>query len=146
MNVRRLETEAIRDAIMSVSGDGVTRMFGPPIVVNPDDVGQVVIGKATRDGNGIMVAKTEASDDLFRRTIHVQVRRSMTLGMLEPFDVAATTPEKPPVLLAYAPSKPSADEAPFEAVLGKPAGNVLVPNVDAKHAWVNSPLPASGAH
>jgi hypothetical protein len=92
MNVRRLETEAIRDAIVAVSGDGVTRMFGPSITVNPDDVGQIVIGKATRDGNGIMVAKTEASDDLFRRTIYVQVRRSMPLGMLEPFDAPSTAP------------------------------------------------------
>ncbi len=92
MNVRRLETEAIRDAVIAVAGDRVARMFGPPITVNPDDVGQIVIGKATRDGNGIMVARTEASDDLFRRSIYVQVRRSMPLGMLEPFDLPSTAP------------------------------------------------------
>ncbi len=92
MSVRRLETEAIRDSVISVSGERVARMDGPAIAVNPDDVGQIIIGRATRDGNGIMVAKTEASDDLLRRTIYVQVRRTMPLGMLEPFDVASTAP------------------------------------------------------
>jgi mono/diheme cytochrome c family protein len=92
MNVRRLETEAIRDSLIAVSGDRVATMYGPAIAVNPDEVGQIIIGRATRDGNGIMVAKTEHSDDIFRRTVYVQVRRTMPLGMLEPFDVASTAP------------------------------------------------------
>jgi hypothetical protein len=92
MPVRRLEAEAIRDAMLEVSGARVDRMYGPPITVNPDDVGQVVIGSATRDGNGIRVAKTAQSDDLFRRTVYVQVRRSMPLGTLEPFDIAPSAP------------------------------------------------------
>ncbi len=92
MTVRRLETEAIRDAILDVSGSREYSMFGPPSTVNPDEVGQIIIGKATRDGNGILVAKAENDPERFRRSLYVQVRRSMPLGMLEPFDVASTAP------------------------------------------------------
>jgi hypothetical protein len=92
MSVRRLEAEAIRDAILEVSGNRSDRMLGPSSTVNPDEVGQVIIGKATRDGNGILVAKPDTGEDQYRRSVYVQVRRSMLLGMLEPFDVASTAP------------------------------------------------------
>ena len=53
-----------------------------------------------------------------------------------------------PVLLAYAPADNlDATKAPFDAVMAKPKARpdmgVMVPNVDANHAWVNDPLPAS---
>lgn len=92
MSVRRLEAEAIRDAILDVSGSRSQQMLGPSATVNPDEVGQVIIGKATRDGNGILVAQPDTGEDQFRRSIYIQVRRSMPLGMLEPFDVASTAP------------------------------------------------------
>ena len=92
MSVRRLEAEAIRDALLEVSGSRGNTMYGPVATVNPDEVGQVIIGKATRDGNGILVAKADDSPEQFRRSIYVQVRRSMPLGMLEPFDVPSTAP------------------------------------------------------
>jgi hypothetical protein len=92
MPVRRLEAEAIRDAILEISGSRSQAMSGPAATVNPDEVGQVIIGKATRDGNGILVAKPDTGEDQFRRSIYIQVRRSMPLGMLEPFDVASTAP------------------------------------------------------
>jgi len=92
MSVRRLETEAIRDALLEVTGLRTPTMFGPASNVNPDDVGQVIVGKATRDGNGILVAKFEDSPEQFRRSVYVQVRRSMPLGLMEPFDIAAMSP------------------------------------------------------
>lgn len=92
MNVRRLEAEAIRDAMLEASGTRTRTMFGPAAKVNPDDVGQVVIGQATRDGNGILVAKSEDTPEQYRRGIYIQVRRSMPLGTLEPFDLATVTP------------------------------------------------------
>jgi hypothetical protein len=92
MAVRRLEAEAIRDALLEVSGSRQTSMFGPASTVNPDEVGQVIVGKATRDGNGILIAKADDSPEQFRRSIYVEVRRSLPLGMLEPFDVANTAP------------------------------------------------------
>jgi hypothetical protein len=92
MSVRRLEAEAIRDAMLEVSGMRTSILFGPPSSVNPDEVGQIVIGVAVRDGNGIKVTKGDDSPDKFRRSIYIQVRRSMPLGTLEPFDMAAVTP------------------------------------------------------
>lgn len=92
MSVRRLQSETLRDAMLSIGGQLVLAMHGPPMPVNPDDVGQFILGKATRDGNGILVAKPDASRDAFRRSIYTQVRRSMPLGILEPFDPAAMAP------------------------------------------------------
>jgi len=92
MSVRRLEAEAIRDAMLDVSGMRTNLMFGPSSKVNPDEVGQIVVGSATRDGNGIMVSKGEDTPVKFRRGIYIQARRSMPLGMLEPFDLAAMSP------------------------------------------------------
>lgn len=92
MPVRRLEAEAIRDALLEVAGLRTGLMFGPASSVNPDDVGQIIVGKATRDGNGILVAKFEDSPEQFRRSVYVQVRRSMPLGVMEPFDIATMSP------------------------------------------------------
>lgn len=92
MSVRRLEAEAIRDAMMEISGVRTPNLFGPAINVNPDDVGQIIVGKAIRDGNGILVAKLEDSPEQFRRSLYVQVRRSMPLGVIEPFDLATMSP------------------------------------------------------
>lgn len=92
MPVRRLEAEAIRDAILELSGSRTSQMFGPPVPVLPDEVGQIVVGKGMRNGSGIIVAAGDPGADAFRRSLYVQVRRSMPLGMLEPFDVAGTAP------------------------------------------------------
>jgi Protein of unknown function (DUF1553) len=92
MSIRRLEAEAIRDAMLDVSGMRTPVMYGSSSPVNPDEFGQVVIGSATRDGNGIMVTKSEDTPEKFRRSLYIQVRRSLPLGMLEPFDLAAVSP------------------------------------------------------
>jgi hypothetical protein len=92
MSVRRLEAEAIRDAMLEVSGMRTQVMYGPSSSVNTDEFGQAVIGTATRDGNGIMVTKSEDTPEKFRRSLYIQVRRSLPLGMLEPFDLAAVSP------------------------------------------------------
>ncbi len=92
MSVRRLEAEAIRDAMLEVSGMRTQILYGPSSAVNPDEFGQVAIGVATRDGNGIMVTKSEDTPEKFRRSLYIQVRRSLPLGILEPFDLAAVSP------------------------------------------------------
>ncbi|MFO0977154.1 MAG: PSD1 and planctomycete cytochrome C domain-containing protein [Planctomycetaceae bacterium] len=93
MNVRRLEAEAVRDSILSISGQLNTKPYGKPAPVSPDDVGQIVIAIDTRDSAGRPTGKVEAlnGEDL-RRSIYVQVRRSMPLGVLEPFDLPRMTP------------------------------------------------------
>lgn len=93
MNVRRLEAETIRDAVLSVSGKLADKPFGEPVSVSPDDVGQIVIAVDTRDSAGRPSGKVVAlGDDEFRRSLYVQVRRSMPLGVLEPFDLPRMTP------------------------------------------------------
>ena len=93
MSVRRLEAEAIRDAILAVSGRLSDKQFGPAITVLPDADGQVIVGSGERDGNGILIGKQDGfGENEFRRSLYIQVRRSMPLGMLEPFDVANTAP------------------------------------------------------
>lgn len=93
MSMRRLDAETLRDAMLSVSGKLSKRAFGPPIGVTPDEVGQIIVGKDNRDSAGRPVGKRqELGEDEFRRTIYVQVRRSMPLGVLEPFDNPTMNP------------------------------------------------------
>ena len=93
MSVRRLEAEAIRDTILACSGILSDKMFGTPVPVTVDDVGQVVVGVDTRDSAGRPTGQVVSiSEDEFRRSVYVQVRRTLPLGMLEPFDMATLLP------------------------------------------------------
>jgi hypothetical protein len=93
MSVRRLQAETIRDALLAISGRMSPKMYGPPVPVMPDDVGQVVVGVDTRDSAGRPSGKViPLGEEEFRRSIYVQVRRSKPLGMLEPFDAPTMTP------------------------------------------------------
>ena len=93
MNIRRLEAETVRDAILQISGKLATKQFGKPIPVSPDEVGQFVVAVDTRDSAGRPSGKVEAlGEDEFRRSIYVQVRRSMPLSVIEPFDLPRMTP------------------------------------------------------
>ena len=93
MNVRRLEAETIRDSILSLSGKLSTKQYGPPIPVAPDDVGQIVVSVDTRDSAGRPTGKTVSlGEDEFRRSIYIQFRRTMPLGVLEPFDEPVMSP------------------------------------------------------
>lgn len=93
MPVRRLEAEAVRDAILFVSGKFNAKPFGPPVPIMFDDLGQVVVGVDTTDTAGRPTGKVvPLAGEEFRRSIYVQVRRSRPLGVLEAFDAAAPTP------------------------------------------------------
>ena len=93
MAVRRLEAEAIRDGILAVSGNLHPKMYGPPVPVRENDVGQVVIGKGVKDlARGITTIVPLAEGEVYRRSVYVQVRRSLPLGVLEAFDVAPAEP------------------------------------------------------
>lgn len=67
-NVRRLDAEVIRDAILAASGGLDRSMFGPPIPISADDTGQVVVTGAPR------------------RSVYVQARRTQPVAMLTAFD------------------------------------------------------------
>jgi hypothetical protein len=93
MNMRRLEAETLRDALLSVAGRLSGKMFGPPTPVTPDEVGQIIVGVDTRDSSGRPTGKVVAlGEDEFRRSIYVQVQRSKPLGILETFDAPVMSP------------------------------------------------------
>ncbi len=96
MSVRRLETEAIRDSILFVAGSLNSEMFGPPLEVTKNDVGLFVLGNGERDGNGILIGDESAlGEQRFRRSIYIQVRRTMPVSALEPFDLPEMAPNCP---------------------------------------------------
>lgn len=93
MPLRRLEAETVRDAVLYASGRLSTKRGGPPIEVSPDEVGQFVIAVDTRDSAGRPSGKKiDLQGEELRRSIYVQVRRSMPLSVLEPFDSPVMTP------------------------------------------------------
>ncbi|MBI2803847.1 MAG: PSD1 domain-containing protein [Planctomycetes bacterium] len=69
--LRRLEGEAMRDAVLAVSGTLNTQMFGPPVPM-------------IRTGEGEV--NTPANPEGDRRSIYLQVRRSQPLTFLQLFD------------------------------------------------------------
>lgn len=75
--LKRLDAEAIRDAILKVSGRLDTTSLGPPEQVQLTPDGEV-ISKASASG--------------FRRSIYLQQRRSLPLTLLELFDAPRMDP------------------------------------------------------
>jgi hypothetical protein len=75
MRIRRLEGEAIRDAMLAVSGRLDLRLFGPPVPVylNAFQDGRGRPGSGPLDGNG-------------RRSLYLSVRRNFLPAMLLAFD------------------------------------------------------------
>jgi mono/diheme cytochrome c family protein len=93
MAVRRLEAEAVRDAILAASGKLDATMFGPPLPVALDEAGQVLVGMDTRDTAGRQRGKPGSLGGAeFRRSVYVQVRRSLPLSFTEAFDAATLAP------------------------------------------------------
>jgi hypothetical protein len=93
MSVRRLEAETLRDTVLAVSGKLNEKMFGTPVPVTPDETGQTVIGIDTREGAGRFLRPIgSVGDEAYRRSIYIQSRRSLPLGMLETFDAPEMTP------------------------------------------------------
>lgn len=92
MPVRRLESEVVRDAILSISGRRQDKMFGPPVPVMEDEVGQIVIGRENLDGERKPTGAVSLGGEEYRRSVYVQVRRSRILSMLETFDAPVMSP------------------------------------------------------
>lgn len=92
MSVRRLESEAVRDAMLVVSGMISNRMHGAPVPVREDKVGQIVLGKEMLDGERKPSGAETEFEGMGRRSVYVQVRRSRPLAVLETFDLATVSP------------------------------------------------------
>jgi Protein of unknown function (DUF1553)/Protein of unknown function (DUF1549)/Planctomycete cytochrome C len=93
MPVRRLEAETIRDSILATCGRMAETLYGSPVPVMPDEVGQIVLGVDTRDAAGRPSGKVVSLGSTeFRRSIYVEARRSMPLAMLQTFDEPLMAP------------------------------------------------------
>ncbi len=90
--MRRLEAEVVRDAVLAVSGKLNAKLFGDPVPVMEDAVGQIVLGKENLDGERKPTDAIPLNGEEYRRSVYVQVRRSRPLGVLETFDTPAMTP------------------------------------------------------
>jgi hypothetical protein len=87
MNIRRLEAEAVRDSMLAATDRLNWKMLGSPVPVTVDEVGQTIVGLDNRDTAGRPVSKRATlGAEEFRRSVYVQVRRSLPLSMLETFD------------------------------------------------------------
>ena len=92
INLRRLEAETLRDALLAVSGQINDRVGGPPVPVMFSETGQVVLGIDTTDTAGRQTGKyLSLNGEEFRRSIYVQARRSRPLEMFAAFDAPAMT-------------------------------------------------------
>jgi hypothetical protein len=82
---RRLEAEAIRDAILAVSGQLNDRMYGPSVF--PPVPREALEGHSDPD----KVWHPSPPRDAARRTIYAHVKRSLVLPMVEVLDFCDTT-------------------------------------------------------
>lgn len=70
--MRRLDGEAIRDAMLNVAGELDPLMFGPYVATQANGEGDVVVA--------------EDADGSHRRSVYLQQRRTQVVGLLEVFD------------------------------------------------------------
>lgn len=92
MPLRRLDSESVRDSLLAITGELNREMYGDPVPVREDGVGQIVIGNEALDGERKPVAGEQLGGAIARRSIYVQVRRSRPLAVLETFDAPRMTP------------------------------------------------------
>jgi len=86
MSVRRLDAEAIRDRVLAAAGILNPKMFGPPVPVREDAVGQVVVGVDTKGASNTPGEVVPMGEEAYRRSVYIQVRRSRPLAVLRTFD------------------------------------------------------------
>lgn len=92
MSVRRLEAEAVRDAIIAVSGHLNARMYGPAVPVIEDEDGQFVLGIENLNGENRPGPVLPLNGEEYRRSVYVQMRRTRPLAVLDTFDEPAMDP------------------------------------------------------
>jgi hypothetical protein len=81
---RRLEAEAIRDAVLAVSGRLNRKMYGPSVF--PPVQEQALEGSSDPD----KIWKASSEEDASRRSIYVFLKRSLILPMLDMLDLCDT--------------------------------------------------------
>jgi hypothetical protein len=94
MPVRRMEAEVIRDTMLAVCGDLRRDLYGPSVPVTEDEqTGKVVVGIRELSEFGKPWGPMEQVGSAGRRrSIYIQVYRSMPLSMLDTFDMPVMIP------------------------------------------------------
>lgn len=92
MPVRRLEAEAVRDAILAVNGQLNHKLGGEPVPVMLNEDGQAVVGIENLNGENRPGAVIPLHGEEYRRSVYVQVRRSRLLAVLDAFDLPTLDP------------------------------------------------------
>ena len=94
MSVRRLEAEAVRDALLAVTGQLNETVGGPSVPVTEDTSGRGVLGTRFLSSFGKPYGPLEKPTDAEsrRRSLYVTAHRSMPLSMLETFDLPVMSP------------------------------------------------------
>ncbi|MBX3441138.1 MAG: PSD1 domain-containing protein [Planctomyces sp.] len=90
-NLRRLEAEAVRDALLAVSGQLSDEVGGMSTPITEDGEGQAVFGRR-QTAEGLFSGVAGIGRDEFRRSLYLQSRRALPLSMLEVLDLPAMTP------------------------------------------------------
>lgn len=86
MPVRRLDAEVVRDRMLATAGVLNRKMFGTPVPVREDAVGQVVVGVDVKGASNTPGAVVPIGEEAFRRSVYIEVRRSRPLAVLRTFD------------------------------------------------------------
>ncbi len=143
MSIRRLEAEILRDSMLAVSGKLNRKQFGPSVPIREDEVGQVVVGVDTTDSAGRPTGKSvDLKGEEFRRSLYIQVRRSLPLAVLDTFDAPAMEPNcevrtastvAPQALMLMNSNFTIGLARHFATRIKKEAGEV--PAQQVRHAW-----------
>ena len=90
-SLERLDAEAVRDSMLATCGKLNQKMFGPPVPVMSDEVGQFVVGIENLNAGRPQVV-IDMKGEEYRRSVYIQVRRSRPLSVLSTFDAPLMEP------------------------------------------------------
>ncbi len=91
MMVRRLEAEAIRDSLLSVTGNLKHQIVGASVPVSEDGEGKAVVG-IRKLQDGLFAGVESVGDQEYRRSLFLESKRLLPMNMLETFDLPAMNP------------------------------------------------------
>ena len=91
MSLRRLDAEALRDAILVASGQIQRNGGGPSVPLAEDDEGKAVIGTRILV-DGLFAGIKSAGESANRRSIYLASQRGLQLSMLQTFDLPEMKP------------------------------------------------------
>ena len=82
----RLDAEAIRDSMLTASRTFNRSLYGDPVPVKENDVGQIVLGEDQKGASNTPGKNVPLHGQQYRRSVYVQVVRSKPHTMLRTFD------------------------------------------------------------